>query len=160
MLSNLSVKDPEVKVKVVHSPFVIRLNITAKVVTPKIGKELQYNNSMKIKFYELEISELKRLIKDSWLNPQSEYYSQSKEEVEAATKMLAELDKLTKFNGSVEDARKLVDVEVFQPVHSWAFFFTSLMYIGYDQLHQDVVCEDFIRLTLQGVTLAKIPIDL
>ena len=58
VLSNLSVKDPEVKVKVVHSPFVIRLNITAKVVTPKIGKELQYNIDMKELIKSLNAGEI------------------------------------------------------------------------------------------------------
>jgi hypothetical protein len=42
---------------------VIRLNITAKVVTPKIGKELQYNIDM-IQIDTISISELIDLLKD------------------------------------------------------------------------------------------------
>jgi len=127
-------------------------NILYKI---KGNKESQYNNSMKqLKRFHLEISELKRLIKDSLLNPNSEYYSDVVGDVEDAEAKLAEIEKFEKFEGSLEDARKVINVEVFQPIHSWVFFFTSLSEVEYEK------GEDFIRLMADGVTVAKIPIDL
>jgi hypothetical protein len=107
-----------------------------------------------LKRFHLEVSELKRLIKDSLLNPNSEYYSDVKGDLEDARAMLAEIEKLEKFEGSLEDAQKVINVKVFQPIHSWVFFFTSLSEVEYEK------GEDFIRLMIDGVTLAKIPIDL
>jgi len=46
VLLKLSAKDLAAKVKVVRSLFAIRPNTAAKVVTPKIGKEIQYNIDM------------------------------------------------------------------------------------------------------------------
>jgi len=107
-----------------------------------------------LKRFHLEISELKRLIKDSLLNPNSEYYSDVVGDVEDAEAKLAEIEKFEKFEGSLEDARKVINVEVFQPIHSWVFFFTSLSEVEYEK------GEEFIRLMADGVTVAKIPIDL
>jgi len=105
-----------------------------------------------LKRFHLEISELKRLIKDSLLNPNSEYYNPV--DVEDAQAYLAEIEKLEKFEGSLEDAQKVIDVKVFQPIHAWVFFFTSLSEVEYEK------GEEFIRLMIDGVTMAKIPIDL
>ena len=125
-------------------------NILYKI---KGNKESPYNNSMKqLKRFHLEISELKRLIKDSLLNPNSEYYNPV--DVEDAQAYLAEIEKLEKFEGSLEDAQKVINVEVFQPIHAWVFFFTSLSEVEYEK------GEEFIRLMIDGVTMAKIPIDL
>jgi hypothetical protein len=118
-------------------------------------KESQYNNSMKqLKRFHIEVSELKRLIKDSLLNPNSEYYSNVEGDVEDAEAKLAELIKLEQFGGQLDVAQKVIDVKVFQPIHGWVFFFTSLSEVEYEK------GEDFIRLMIDGVTVAKIPVDL
>lgn len=112
----------------------------------------------KLKRYEMEIRELKRLICDSWLNEASEYHLRFKEEKEMAERMLQELQKLQQYEGDVANAQEVVSVEAFQPVHAWIFHFTHMQDIE-RSLHMND-CEEFIRLTLEGVTLVKVPIDL
>lgn len=113
---------------------------------------------MKKKRYELEIRELKRLITDSWLNEKSDLHCKTQDEKEMAEAMLQELEKLMQFEGAVSDACSAVEVEMFQPVHAWVFHFTHMQDIE-RSLHLNE-CEKFIRLTLEGVTLVNIPIDL
>jgi hypothetical protein len=112
----------------------------------------------KLKRYELEVRELKRLINDSWLNEKSEYHLRMEGEKEFAEQMLQELQKLKQYEGPIAGAQAVVNVEAFQPVHAWIFHFTQMQDIE-RSLHMDA-CEEFIRLTQEGVTLVKVPIDL
>ena len=48
----------------------------------------------KLKRYELEVRELKRLINDSWLNEKSEYHLRMEGEKEFAEQMLQELQEI------------------------------------------------------------------
>ena len=106
------------------------------------------------KRFVLEVSELKRLIKDSFLNPKSDYFSETADDLASAEDMLAEIVKLEQFKGPLEDIQNVVNVGVFQPIHSWVFFFTSLKEVEYEE------GEEFIRLMVDGVTIVKIPIDI
>lgn len=112
----------------------------------------------KLKRYELETRELKRLICDSWLNEKSDLCCKEEGEKEFAEAMLQELQKLQQYSGSIEGAQHAVDVEAFLPIHAWIFNFSHMQDIE-RSLHMNA-CEEFIRLTLEGVTLVKIPIDL
>lgn len=112
----------------------------------------------KLKRYEMEIRELKRLICDSWLNEASEYHCKMADEKEMAEAMLQELQKLEQYEGPTAGAQAMVNVEAFQPIHAWIFHFTHMQDIE-RSLHMSD-CEEFIRLTLEGVTLVKVPIDL
>jgi hypothetical protein len=107
-----------------------------------------------LKRFSLEVREFKRLIKDSLLNPNSDYFSVTEDDLLSAKAMLAELNKLEQFGGQLDVVQKVVNVEVFQPIHSWVFFFTSLSEVEYEK------GEEFIRLMIDGVTIVKIPIDL
>jgi hypothetical protein len=111
-----------------------------------------------MKKYEIETRELKRLITDSWMNEKSEYCNQSEEEHQQAQQMLNELNKIATFNGTPQECRKMVNADAFLPVHAWIFHFTHMQDLERSLAMNE--CEEFIRLTVRGVTVATIDIDL
>ena len=111
-----------------------------------------------MKKYEIETHELKRLITDSWMNPQSQYCNQGEEEHQQAQQMLNELNKIEAFNGTLQECREMVNADVFLPVHAWVFHFTHMQDVEGSLAMNE--CEEFIRLTVEGVTVATIDIDL
>lgn len=112
----------------------------------------------KLKKYEIETRELRRLITDSWMNVNSALYNETEDEKQMAQAMLNELDKIRAFDGTLEDCRKMVDTDAFLPVHAWAFNFTQMQDL--ERSLQMNECEEFIRLTVDGETVAMIDIDL
>jgi hypothetical protein len=111
-----------------------------------------------MKKYEIETRELKRLITDSWMNEKSEYRNQTEDEEQQAQQMLNELNKIEAFNGTIEECRKMVNTDAFLPVHAWVFHFTHMQDLESSLAMNE--CEEFIRLTVEGVTVATIDIDL
>ncbi len=111
-----------------------------------------------MKKYEIETRELKRLITDSWMNEKSEYCNQSEDEHQQAQQMLNELNKIATFSGTLRECRKMVNADVFLPVHAWVFHFTHMQDLERSLALKE--CEEFIRLTVEGVTVATIDIDL
>lgn len=112
----------------------------------------------KLKKYEIEVSELRRLIADSWMNEKSELCCTTEDEKQMAQKMLDELNKIRTFDGTLEECRKMIDASVFQPVHAWVFNFTHMQDLERSLNMNE--CEEFIRLTMEGEWVAKISIDL
>jgi hypothetical protein len=106
----------------------------------------------KLKRYELETREPKRLICDSWLNEKSDLCCKVDCEKEFAEAMLQQ------YCGDIEGAQHVVNVEAFPLVHAWIFNFTHMQDIE-RSLHMNA-CEEFIILTIERVTLVKISIDL
>lgn len=127
-------------------------------VNPKTNKSNYKMNTRKFKKYEIEVSELRRLVVDSWMNEKSELCSTTEADKRMAQMMLDELDKIRAFDGTLEDCRKMIDASVFQPVHAWVFNFTHMQ-----DMERSVVmneCEEHIYLTMQGEWVAEIGIDL
>jgi len=107
---------------------------------------------------ELDVLELKRLITDSFLNESSEYYCKREDEKGMALQMLDEINKIEAFEGTLKECREMVNVKAFLPIHFWAFFFTQLKDLEGALKRNE--CERFIRLTVEGLTIAEIEIDL
>ena len=112
----------------------------------------------KFKKYEIEVSELRRLIIDSWLNEKSELCCITNDDKRMAQEMLNELNKIRAFDGTLEDCRKMIDASVFQPVHAWVFNFTHMQDMERSVMMNE--CEEHIYLTMEGVWVAEIGIDL
>lgn len=127
-------------------------------VNPKTNKSNYKMKTNKLKKYEIEVSELRRLIVDSWMNEKSELFSTTEDDKRMAQQMLDELNKIRSFDGTLEECRKMIDSSVFQPVHAWAFNFTHMQDLERSLSMNE--CEEFIRLTMQGEWVAKIDIDL
>jgi siderophore synthetase component len=127
-------------------------------IPPKTDKGNYKMKANKLKKYEIEVSELRRLITDSWMNEKSELFSKCEDDNRMAQMMLDELDKIRAFDGTLEDCRKMIDANVFLPVHAWAFNFTHMQDLERSLSMNE--CEEFIRLTMDGECMAKIDIDL
>ena len=127
-------------------------------VNPKTNKSNYKMKTNKLKKYEIEVSELRRLVIDSWMNEKSEQFSTTEDDKRMAQEMLDELNKIRAFDGTLADCRKMIDASVFQPVHAWVFNFTHMQDMERSVMMNE--CEEHIYLTMDGEWVAKIDIDL